>query len=116
MKKIIIFSMIVTLICNLCIFFPNSCYASCNTVRFTKEVNAVQLILADGKMIQNIKIDKNASKEKVTTKSYKRLKIVFVVNTNIKDKEELNLTKKTVNDCIDKTYNLYDSKSRRKRL
>lgn len=104
MKKVIklIYSIfVITMIFNL---FPNENYGSCNTVRFSKEVSAVQLKLADGSILHDLKVSKSVETQpNLLPPSYKNLNIVFVVETQ----NGIESNKLSIKQFVKKIYQLY---------
>ena len=106
MKKIMkLISMMFIAVSSL-ILMSNQAYGICNTIRFSKEVSAVQLILADGRVLYDIKIDKNIPSQPDNTlkeTSYKNLNLIFVVETQNGVAEN----KASITQFINQIYTLY---------
>lgn len=104
MKKAVSLICILFIITNLIFFIPNTSYGICNTFRFSKEVSAVQLILANGNILYNLKVDKDIkAQQKVSSNSYKNLNLVFMIETE----DEIYQNKSTITSFINKIYELY---------
>lgn len=104
MKRKIELIIIVFVIFCILILMSNQSYGICNTIRFSKEVSAVQLILADGRMLYDIKVDKNVNdQQNLRETSYKNLNLVFVVETENGVAEN----KASVAQFINQIYALY---------
>lgn len=105
MKRIIVLICILFLVINLITFMPNTSYGICNTFNFSKEVNAVQLILANGNILYNLKVDKDTQTptQGVPANSYKNLNLVFI----IENENQIYQNRKSILTFIDKVYQLY---------
>lgn len=115
MKKKIAIVCITFMIINFIILILGQSYAVCNTVTFTKEVSAVRLTLADGSTLYDIGVNRSVSdaitspSTTVLPESYKRLNLIFVVETNFGVEQN----KASMKQFINKIYNLYgDSASK----
>lgn len=86
--------------------FSGETYAICNTVRFSKEVSAVQLRLADGSILHDMKVSKNIeSQVNILPATYKNLNVVFVVETQ----NGVESNKLSITQFVKKVYQLYGS-------
>lgn len=105
MKKKLSIFLILFVIASLIVFLaPSKSYAICNTVTFTKEVTAVQLTLADGRIYSNMSIARNVNAQQTLLPSnLKNLKIMFVVDTE----NGIEQNKYSIADFIGKVYSLY---------
>jgi len=104
-RKIKLISVIFVIVCVL-ILMSNQSYGICNTIRFSKEVSAVQLILADGRVLYDIKVNKNIPSqpdETLKETSYKNLNLIFVVETENGVAEN----KASISQFINQIYTLY---------
>ncbi len=80
MKKIINFILTILVMTNLIFFVPNTSYGICNTFNFKKELSAVQLILPNGNILYNMKVDKNLDTQtQLSGDVYKDLNLVFLI-------------------------------------
>lgn len=91
-------------------FIPNKVYGICNTVRFTKEVSAVQLILADGTVLDDARIEKSVpSQTNILPNAYKDLDMIFIVKTD----NGIEQNKTAVSKFVEKIYELYQGNTSR---
>lgn len=103
MKKVVKFIFcLILIITNITIFVPNKVDAICNTIRFSKEVSAINLTLADGTVLYDLAVSKNATPDvsTLTPTNYKNLNLIFIIDT----KTGLTEKKNAVNGFIDKVY------------
>ena len=108
MKKIISIIFILMIFMGV-ILIPNNTYAYCNTIRFTKDVSAVQLILADGQVLYDLEIERKAtaSTTGLISSNFKNLNMIFVMETE----NGVSENKESINNFIDKIYELYSTSS-----
>lgn len=114
MKKVI--EILICVIFIVSIFYtviPNKVYGICNTVRFTKEVSAVQLILADGTVLDDARIEKSInSQTSILPNAYKNLDMIFIVRTE----NGIEQNKTAVSKFVEKIYELYQGNTSRIRM
>lgn len=105
MKKIIISLIsIILMIFNFWIFIPNRAYGICNTFNFKKKLSAVQLTLANGQIIHDIRVDKNLTNQTaLTAENYKDLKLVFI----LEDEDSIYYNRDKIKGFINKIYDYY---------
>ena len=89
----------------LCIsFIPKQSYAICNTFNFSKEVSAVQLTLANGVVLHDIRVDKNIKAQRpIFGDVYKTLNLVFIIEAE----SNIYKNKAKLISFIEKLYDLY---------
>ncbi|MCI9038838.1 MAG: VWA domain-containing protein [Clostridia bacterium] len=105
MKKFIkCIGIIIMLVSFIMSFRTNKSYGICNTVQFTKEVSAIQLTLADGKILYDLKVEKKVDNQvNLLPESYKNLNLIFVIETQ----NGVAQNKAAINSFINKVYDLY---------
>lgn len=92
------------IIANLIIFMPNTSYGICNTFNFSKEVSAVQLILANGHILNDIRVSKNVtSQTQLFEDNYKSLNLVFLIETD----DSIYQNRTNIISFINKLYDFY---------
>lgn len=97
MKKL--FSTILIII-NIVLLIPSNSYGICNTVNFTKNISAIQVILSDGTIIHDIRLsDTSKAGIDVKRENYKNLNLIFMINTGM-ESAALAETKNTIRNCI----------------
>ena len=103
-KRLTNFIVIIFIVSNFILLLPNKSYGICNTVRFSKEISAVRLTLANGQILYDTKIDKKTvDLNNLTSDSYKNLNIIFVIETE----NGLEENKQSIKSFIEKVYLLY---------
>ncbi len=107
MKKIIKYIFILCIIIISATFcIPNKVKGICNTIRFSKDLTAVQLILNDGTILYDIKINEASTEpSSLTSINYKNLNLVFIVETE----NGLMQNKTAISNFIEGIYQLYST-------
>lgn len=105
MKKVIKLIIIIGMLVSFSMSFTtNRSYGICNTVQFTKEVSAIQLTLADGKILYDLKVEKKVENQvNLLPESYKNLNLIFVIETQ----NGVAQNKAAINAFVNKVYDLY---------
>ena len=121
-------SYIIILLTSILALIPNISLGWCNTVTFDKEVTAAQIVLENGQVLHDIRINKKkVDQKKLTSNDYKLLNLTIlfdtkilsatansrtgvasVINPNANTTEENNYIS-TIKSLIDSLYNIYST-------